>query len=50
MDTPGYRTLKQIVKDIHFESGLEMDSWKYIGQYALNAIREFTCFIPRYIR
>lgn len=44
MDTPGYRTLKQIVKDIHFESGLGMDSWKYIGQFALDAIRELHMF------
>lgn len=44
MDTPGVRTLKQIVKDIHFEGGYGADEWKYIGQFALNAIRELHMF------
>jgi hypothetical protein len=44
MDTPGYRTLKQIVKDIHFEGGYGLENWKYIGQFALNAIRDLHMF------
>jgi len=44
MDTPGYRTLKQIVKDIHLEGGYGMENWKYIGQFALNAIRDLHMF------
>jgi hypothetical protein len=44
MDTPGYRTLKQIVKDIHFEGGYGMEDWKYLGQFALNAIRDIHMF------
>jgi hypothetical protein len=44
MDTPGYRTLKQIVKDIHLEGGYGVDNWKYIGQFALNAIRDLHMF------
>lgn len=44
MDTPGYRTLKQIVKDIHLEGGYGMEDWKYLGQFALNAIRDIHMF------
>lgn len=44
MDTPGYRTLKQIVKDIHFEGGYGMEDWDQIGQFALNAIRDLHMF------
>lgn len=40
MDTSGVRTLKQIVKDIHYEGGYGLDNWGYIGQFALNAIRD----------
>lgn len=44
MDTSGTRTLKQIVKDIHFEGGYSPENWKIIGQFALNAIRELHMF------
>ena len=40
MDTPSVQTLKQIVKGIHFEGGYDADNWPFIGQYAINAVRE----------
>jgi hypothetical protein len=44
MNTPGFRTLKQIVKDIHFESGYGVENWDQIGQFSINAIRELHMF------
>jgi hypothetical protein len=44
MDTPGVRTLKQIVKDIHLEGGYGIDNWKLFGQFAINAIRDLNMF------
>lgn len=47
MDSPGVRTLKQMVKDIHFEGGYGNDNWKIIGQFALNAIRDLHMFTTK---
>jgi hypothetical protein len=44
MDTSGVRTLKQIVKDVHFEGGYNVDNWKIIGQFVLNAVRDLHMF------
>lgn len=44
MDTPGYRTLKNLIKDVHFEGGYTTEDWKIIGQFALNAIRDLHMF------
>ena len=39
MDTSATQTLKQIVKGITLQ-GYGLDNWKFIGQYAIDAIRE----------